>query len=144
MKYNLTKQMKKTTTLNNLTAHTREPKVLLDLSLVDNLDLDYPVFDDFWDAVKESIAKDSFAYESEVIVMFKPNDFDWAEVRARYDRHYVYSKKTGNLLYRILEITAIKVTYIAHKTRAMHDIGTSYEAFVGDKYHVGERFDHEI
>lgn len=144
MKYNLTKQMKKTAGLNNLKEHNREPKVLLDLSLVDEVQLDYPVSDDFWDAVVENIATDSFPYESDVITMFKPNNFDWAEVRARYDRHYVFSAKTGNLLYRILEVTAIKVTYIEHKTLSMHDIGTKYEGFAGNKYHIGERFDYEI
>lgn len=142
--YNLTKQMKKSAGLNNLKEHTREPKVLLDLSLVDDVQIDYPVDDSFWNAVVENIATDSFPYENSVITMFRPNKFDWAEVRAVYNRHYVFSKKTGNLMYRILEIVAVKVTYVEHKTLAMHDIGTKYEGFAGDKYALGGRFDYEI
>lgn len=144
MKYKLTKQMKKTASVNNLKEHTRESKVLLDMSLVDDVQIDYPVSDSFWDAVAENIATDAFPYESEVIVMFKPNNFDWAEVRARYNRHYVFSEKTGKLLYRILEVIAVKVTYIEHKTLNMHDVGTKYDGFAGSKYKLGERIDYEI
>ena len=144
MNYQLTKQMKKTAVANNLKEHKREPKVLLDLALVDNVQLEYPVSDDFWWQVKDSIATDSFPYENCVITMFKPNKFDWVEVRAVYNRHYVFSKKTGTLLYRILEVVAVKVTYVEHKTLAMHDVGTKYESFAGDRYALGGRYDYEI
>lgn len=144
MKYKLTKQMKKTAGLNNLEEHSREPKVLLDMSLVNNVQTDYPFDSALINAVKENIATDSFPYENNVITMFKPNKFDWAEVRAVYNRHYVFSKKTGNLLYRILEVIAIKVTYVEHKTLYMNDVGTVYEGFAGSKYSTGERFDYEI
>lgn len=142
--YKLTKQMKATAGHNNLMPHTREPKVLLDLALVDDVQIDYPFDSMLITAVKESIATESFPYENTVITMFKPNKFDWVEVRAVYNRHYVFSKKTGNLLYRILEITGIKVSYVEHKTLAMNDVGTLYEGFAGSKYGTGERFDHEI
>lgn len=142
--YKLTKQMKATAGRNNLLTHTREPKVLLDLALVDDVQIDYPVDDDFWKSVRENIAADAFVWENHVITMFKPNKFDWAEVRAVYNRHLVFSKKTGNRLYTILEITAIKVSYVEHKTLAMNDVGTLYEGFAGNKYSTGERFDHEI
>lgn len=144
MKYKLTKQMKKTAGLNNLEEHSREPKVLLDMSLVNNVQTDYPFDSALINAVKENIATDAFPYENNVITMFKLNKFDWVEVRAVYNRHYVFSKKTGNLLYRILEVIAIKVTYVEHKTLAMHDVGTKYEGFAGSKYSTGERFDYEI
>ena len=144
MKYKLTKQMKKTAGLNNLEEHIKEPKVLLDMSLVDNVQIDYPFDGALINVVKENIATDSFPYENNVITMFKPNKFDWAEVRAVYNRHYVFSKKTGNLLYRILEVIAIKVTYVEHKTLYMNDVGTVYESFAGSKYSTGGRFDYEI
>jgi len=144
MKYKFTKQMKKTATTNNLREHSREPKVLLDLSLVKDVHIDYPVDSDFWDVVAENLATDTFPWENNVVMMFKPNKFDWAEVRAVYNRHYVFSKKTGNLLYRILEITGVKVTYVEHKTLYMNDVGTVYEGFAGSKYSTGERFDYEI
>ena len=144
MKYKFTKQMKRTATTNNLKVHSREPQVLLDLSLVKDVHIDYPVDSDFWDAVAENLATDAFPWENNVVTMFKPNKFDWAEVRAVYNRHYVFSKKTGNLLYRILEITGVKVSYIEHKTLAMNDVGTVYEGFAGSKYSTGERFDYEI
>lgn len=142
--YKLTKQMKDTAGRNNLMVHTREPKVLLDLALVDDVQIDYPFDSMLITAVKESIATESFPYENTVITMFKPNKFDWVEVRAVYNRHYVFSKKTGNLLYRILEVTGVKVSYIEHKTLAMNDVGTVYDGFAGSKYSTGERFDYEI
>lgn len=144
MKYKFTKQMKRTATTNSLREHSREPQVLLDLSLVKDVHIDYPADSDFWDAVAENLATDAFPWESNVVTMFKPNKFDWAEVRAVYNRHYVFSKKTGNLLYRILEVIAIKVTYVEHKTLYMNDVGTVYEGFAGSKYSTGERFDYEI
>lgn len=144
MSYNLTKTMKKSAKLNNLAVHKRELNTLLDLSLVDNIDIDYPVFDDFWEQVKDVISTDAFPYESNVIAMFKPNKHDWAEVRAVYNRHYVFSEKTGKILYRILEVIAVKVTYVAHETLSMHDVGTPYEGFAGSKYAHGERIDYEI
>lgn len=144
MKYKFTKQMKRTATVNNLREHSREPQVLLDLSLVKDVHIDYPADSDFWDAVAENLATDAFPWESNVVTMFKPNKFDWAEVRAVYNRHYIFSKKTGNLLYRILEVIAIKVTYVEHKTLYMNDVGTVYEGFAGSKYSTGERFDYEI
>ena len=144
MKYKFTKQMKRTATTNNLRVHNREPQVLLDLSLVKDVHIDYPADSDFWDAVAENLATDTFPWENNVVTMFKPNKFDWAEVRAVYNRHYVFSKKTGNLLYRILEVIAIKVTYVEHKTLYMNDVGTVYEGFAGSKYSAGERFDYEI
>ncbi len=141
----LFKTAKKTATVNGYETLHLDDKVLLDLHILEDSKLaELMLFDDEWALLTDAIKRDYQPYEDNLIVFIRINDFDFAEVKAFMRRTYVFNKKTGNLLYRVCEMTAAKVSVIRHKTKAYNDVGTVEHVIVGDVFVNRNRQDVEI
>lgn len=136
---------KKTAAENNFTCLHMDDKVLLNLALLDSPELaDLMLFDDEWELLIDNIRRNYQPYEDEVIIFIRINDFDFAEIRAKMRRTYVFNKKNLNLRYRVCEMVAVKVSVMRHKTKAWNDVAETQSVIVGNVYANIDRQDVEI
>lgn len=108
--YNLYKAVKKTARENNLLPVEYGNNVLLDASILADIDID----DEYRDAIIGNIQKYHIYHDRMGVFIVIYDKFVTFEVRAFFANHRIYNEKTGKKLYVISQITAVKVTKIQY------------------------------
>ena len=104
------KTAKKTAKENNLFPVNYGTNILLDASILTDINLD----SDCRDAIVENIQKYHIFHDRMAVFIVLYNKFITFEVRATFANHNVYDNKTGKKLYTIAQITNVKVTEIKY------------------------------
>lgn len=138
--YDLYKTGAKTMKVNGLMEMRYDLKCYLDLSLLDDPAID--ISDEEKEHIKNHIAEMHITWEWQDTFIILYDNFTSFTVMAQFANHNVYSKKTCSRLYRICELTRVRV--VKGTRKSVYDQYYNNTMYEVNNYHSEPAIDIEI